>query len=92
LATKWKNNLYIIVTILLFTFGANGILSGISLSHQYLEFDYAKTEQFSRHLNEFTQLLDIFELNYISQDQMKEKIIVTAELRLPFLCITPRCH
>jgi signal transduction histidine kinase len=79
LATKWKNNLYIIVTILLFTFGANGILSGISLSHQYLEFDYAKTEQFSRHLNEFTQLLDIFELNYISQDQMKEKIIVTAE-------------
>ncbi|HHU31688.1 MAG: sensor histidine kinase [Zhaonellaceae bacterium] len=79
MATKWKNRLYILVTILLFTFGVSGILSSISLSSKYLEFNYAETSEFNEYLNEFTNLLGLFELNYSSQAEMKAKITVARE-------------
>ena len=92
MATKWKNRLYILVTILLFTFGVSGILSSISLSSKYLEFNYAETSEFNEYLNEFTNLLGLFELNYSSQAEMKAKITVARRKLMNIGTVTVICR
>jgi len=64
---------------MLFTVGLSGVLTGLSLSTEYLRLDYAKTSEFNEYLNEFIDLLGRFELNYLSPEEMRAKITVSQE-------------
>ncbi|GAB6179966.1 sensor histidine kinase [Desulfotomaculum defluvii] len=79
MAIKWKNKVLLVAWLLLFTFGLNGILSALSQGSDYLKKDYFQTEQFESQLNEFTSLLNMFELNYLPPEEMKKEITVTPE-------------
>ena len=79
MATKWKNRLVFMTAIILFTFGIKGLLAGMSMSSEYLLKDYAQTRQFHSRLNDFISYLNTFELQYVSAEEMKQKITVTAE-------------
>ncbi len=79
MATKWKNKASLVAWVILFTFGLSGILSALSQGSNYLKRDYFQTEQFAYQLNEFTDFLSMFELNYLSPEEVKKGITVTPE-------------
>jgi signal transduction histidine kinase len=79
LDTKWKNRLGIIAWLLLFAFGLNGILNGLSNADRYLKKDYFQTGEFEAQLNQFIAYLSTFELNDMTKEEAKKKIKVTEE-------------
>ncbi|MFC0273132.1 sensor histidine kinase [Metabacillus herbersteinensis] len=79
MATKWRSRIAIGAWILLLTYGLSGIITAISSGSDYVESDYFHTEQFESELNQFIEYLTLFELNEISKDEAKKKIIVTTE-------------
>lgn len=79
MATRWRNRLAFAALMLLLVFGVRGLLSGISLGSEYLKNDYFRTRQFANQLQQFTQYLSMFELNYLDNEEMKKRITVSAE-------------
>ncbi|MDA8235736.1 MAG: HAMP domain-containing sensor histidine kinase [Clostridia bacterium] len=79
MATKWKNKLAPIVWLLLFTFGLSGITLGLSHSHEYMKKDYFHIPQFQEQFNQFINSLSVLELNYVTQEEAKKAITVTAD-------------
>ena len=79
MATRWKNKILFVAWIFLFTFGLSGILSAMSHGSDYLERDYFRTQKFEEEFNQFINYLNILELNYMPQEEVKKGITVTLE-------------
>lgn len=79
MATKWKNRASLLAWLLLLTFGLSGTLAALTQGDHYWQRDYFQTEQFASRLDEFTDYLAMFELNYLPPEEMKQRITVTAE-------------
>ena len=77
--TKWKNRWLLIVWLLLFAHGLNGVMMGLVHGNQYFQKDYFASEQFESQLYDFIHLLSVFELNYLPKEEAKKSIVVTAE-------------
>ncbi|MED1864378.1 histidine kinase dimerization/phospho-acceptor domain-containing protein [Fictibacillus nanhaiensis] len=77
--TKWKNRSKWVVWIMLLTFGLSGIVSILENGHWYFKKDYFHTEEFNEHFEEFIDYLSISEINYLSEDELKDNIKVSKE-------------
>ncbi|AEG62040.1 HAMP domain-containing sensor histidine kinase [Desulforamulus ruminis] len=77
MATRWKNKVGLVAWILLFTFGLSGTLSGVFHGSEYLQRDYFQTQRFDDQLSQFTDYLNLFELNNPGKEEMKKEITVT---------------
>lgn len=79
MAIKWKNSLALLAFTLLLTFGLRGLFFSLGDGTEYLKKDYFRTQQFENQLDEFIDYLSTYELNYISSEELKKKITVTAD-------------
>ncbi|MGM0803817.1 MAG: histidine kinase dimerization/phospho-acceptor domain-containing protein [Bacillota bacterium] len=77
--TKWKNRSKWVVWIMLLTFGLSGIVSILENGHWYFKKDYFQTEEFNSQFEEFINYISISEINYFSEDELKDNIKVSKE-------------
>lgn len=77
--TKWKNRSKWVVWIMLLTFGLSGIVSILENGHWYFKKDYFQTEEFNSQFEEFINYISISEINYLSEDELKDNIKVSKE-------------
>jgi len=77
LDTKSKNRVFLIIWLLLVTFGLNSL--GLLLVHgeEYLGKDYFDTYNFQENLDEFKQVLSIVELNDVKKSDVMAKLTVS---------------
>ncbi|MGO4886753.1 histidine kinase dimerization/phospho-acceptor domain-containing protein [Anaerobacillus sp. MEB173] len=76
---KLKNKLLTFALLFLFTIGISGITSTFSASDYYINKDYFETEDFESTVNQLFTHLNMFELNHVPSDALKEAIVVTDE-------------
>ncbi|HWJ77584.1 MAG TPA: HAMP domain-containing sensor histidine kinase [Niallia sp.] len=79
MATKWKNRVLFVVSVLLLTFGLSGIIPSINWVNDYATHDYFESSLFYDNLGEFTDYLSKYELNYIPIEEAKKQISVSSE-------------
>lgn len=79
MATKWKNRVLFVVSVLLLTFGLSGIIPSINWVNDYATHDYFESSLFYDNLGEFTDYLSKYELNYIPIEEAKKQITVSSE-------------
>jgi len=79
LDTKWKNRWVLLVWLLLFSHGVNGIMLGLQRGQEYINKDYFQSNQFENQLNSFIDSLSMFELHYIPKEEALQLITVTDE-------------
>ena len=79
MAIRWKNKALLAAWVLLFTLGLSGSMLGLTQGSNYAGRDYFQTPQFESQLNQFVDYLSVFELNYLTKEEAKQGIIVTAE-------------
>ena len=65
------------IVILLFSFGASMCYSGLFSAKNILTEDYYQTGEFENTYDNFLELLTIFELSDMDEDDIKERIVVT---------------
>lgn len=76
---RWKNKAIFAGWLLLFTFGLSGLFSVLLNGSNYLTRDYFQSQKFDHQLNQFTNYLGMFELNYLSPAAAKQQLTATAE-------------
>ncbi len=64
---------------MLLTYGLSGIVSILENGHWYLKKDYFHTEEFNTQFDEFIHYINISEINYLSEDELKDNIKVSKE-------------
>ncbi|MBU9722763.1 MULTISPECIES: sensor histidine kinase [Bacillaceae] len=79
MATKWKNNLLIVVVAALITFGLSGALIFFTTGTEYMHKDYFQTNEFRGELHQFAHNLNMFALNDTTLDEAIEEITVTQD-------------
>ncbi|KON87752.1 hypothetical protein AF332_13540 [Sporosarcina globispora] len=77
--TRWKNKFIIAMIMILFAFGASGVLSVLINGQEYANPDYFHTAKFRSDLDQYAGYLEIFELNNVTLEKAKEAIEVTEE-------------
>lgn len=76
---KWKNKWVILVWLLLFSHGLNGIMLLLFHGEEYLFKNYFDTPTFQYQVDQFVDELMLLELNYIPKEETKKLITVTSE-------------
>lgn len=79
MGTRWKNRFIIAIIMVLFAFGASGVLSVLINGREYINPDYFHTEQFQSDIDNYAAYLELFELNNVTIEKAKESIEVTEE-------------
>lgn len=79
MGTRWKNRFIIAMIMVLFAFGASGVLSVLINGREYANPDYFHTEQFQSDIDNYAAYLELFELNNVTIEKAKEAIEVTEE-------------
>lgn len=77
--TRWKNRFIIAMIMVLFAFGASGVLSVLINGREYANPDYFHTGEFRSEIDQYAGYLELFELNNVSIEKAKEAIEVTEE-------------
>lgn len=76
---KWKNSISVAVWLLLFSYGLNGVISGLDKASEYSKQDYFHTQQFEAELDQFVMYLSMYELNETVKEDLKRKVTVTED-------------
>ncbi|MCS0653620.1 HAMP domain-containing sensor histidine kinase [Cytobacillus firmus] len=77
--TRWKNRFIIAMIMVLFAFGASGVLSVLINGREYANPDYFHTGEFRGEIDQYAGYLEMFELNNVTIEKAKEAIDVTEE-------------
>ncbi|MGA9227594.1 MAG: HAMP domain-containing sensor histidine kinase, partial [Mesobacillus sp.] len=60
-------------------FGLSGLFSAFTNGSQFLQGDYFESEEYGYQMNRFVSLLQVFELNSMTKEDMKKEITVSNE-------------
>ncbi|MBA9028001.1 HAMP domain-containing sensor histidine kinase [Peribacillus huizhouensis] len=76
---KWKSNYLLIIWLVLFTCGLKGVFFIGDHSSQYINKDYYETDFFENHFSQFVDTINLLELNGVTAEDVKKKLVVTPE-------------
>lgn len=65
--------------VLLIAYGLSGLFSALGNGSQFMQGDYFESEEYANQMNHFVTLLQVYELNKMSKEEMKEEITVSIE-------------
>ena len=68
-----------IAWLILFAYGASGVISALINERDYLKGNYFETSQFQNEIGQFTDYLNMFEVSYQTKEEMVEKLTVSEE-------------
>ncbi|MCM3707276.1 MULTISPECIES: sensor histidine kinase [Cytobacillus] len=77
--TRLKNRFIIVMIMVLFAFGASGVLAVLINAREYVNPDYFHTGQFRGEIDQYAGYLELYELNNVTIEKAKEAIEVTEE-------------
>ncbi|MEH7883347.1 HAMP domain-containing sensor histidine kinase [Bacillus sp. JJ1609] len=76
---KSKSKYLVVIWALLVSFGLSGLFSALTNGSQFLQGDYFESEEYGYQMNRFVSLLQVFELNSMTKEDMKKEITVSDE-------------
>lgn len=76
---KSKSKILFVTWIVLIAFGLSGLYSVMTNGNRYMQGDYFESEEYRYQLNRFVTLLHIYELNSMTDEEMKKQITVSDE-------------
>ncbi|KMY52072.1 sensor histidine kinase [Peribacillus loiseleuriae] len=76
---KWKSNYLFVIWLVLFAFGLKGVFFIGDYSNRYLNKDYYETDFFENHFSQFVDTINLLELNGVTVEDVKKKLVVTSE-------------
>lgn len=76
---KSKSKYLVVIWALLVSFGLSGLFSALTNGSQFLQGDYFESEEYGYQMNRFVSLLQVFELNSMTKEDMKKEITVSNE-------------
>jgi signal transduction histidine kinase len=76
---KSKSKYLIVIWALLVSFGLSGLFSALTNGSQFLQGDYVKSGEYGYQMGRFVSLLNVYELNSMSKEEMKKKITISDE-------------
>ncbi|MEH7443270.1 HAMP domain-containing sensor histidine kinase [Bacillus sp. JJ1122] len=76
---KSKSKYLVVIWALLVSFGLSGLFSAFTNGSQFLQGDYFESEEYGYQMNRFVSLLQVFELNSMTKEEMKKEITVSDE-------------
>lgn len=79
MATKWRGKRIILLFCMVMTIGFSSLLSFYSYSQLLLTKNYFESQSFQSYVGEWSQYIAFTELSGITEEEVKEKIVVTEE-------------
>ncbi|QNG60023.1 GHKL domain-containing protein [Bacillus sp. PAMC26568] len=79
MGTKWRNKLKFVMVLILLTYGLSGVIAGLLNGNRYLVKTYFQSYEFEDQVNHFANLLSMFELNDMTEEEAKKAITVSAD-------------
>jgi len=76
---KSKSKYLVVIWALLVSFGLSGLFSALTNGSQFLQGDYLESGEYGYQMNRFVSLLQVFELNSMTKEEMKKEITVSDE-------------
>ena len=76
---KSKSKYLFVTWVLLIAYGLSGLFSALGNGSQFMQGDYFESEEYANQMNHFVTLLQVYELNKMSKEEMKEEITVSIE-------------
>jgi len=76
---KSKSKYLFVTWVLLIAYGISGLFSALGNGSQFMQGDYFESEEYANQMNHFVTLLQVYELNKMSKEEMKEEITVSIE-------------
>lgn len=76
---KSKSKYLVVVWSLLIAFGLSGLFSALTNGSQFLQGDYFESDEYGFQMNRFVSLLHVYELNSMTEEEMKKEITVSDE-------------
>ncbi|RFU62444.1 sensor histidine kinase [Peribacillus glennii] len=77
--TKWKSRIIGAVWVVLFTAGICGLLTLLSQGSQFIGKDFFQSDEFDVEMNQFIDLLSLYELHDLTKQELREGITVSQE-------------
>ncbi|MFT4415457.1 sensor histidine kinase [Fredinandcohnia humi] len=79
MGTKWRNRIWLIAWLVLFSFGLSGIITANLGYNNYIKQSYFESPQFQRTMEEFNDYIYSFDISYQSIEEMKKDITISNE-------------
>ncbi|MFJ5624540.1 histidine kinase dimerization/phospho-acceptor domain-containing protein [Peribacillus loiseleuriae] len=76
---RWKSNYLFVIWLVLFAFGLKGVFFIGDHSNKYVNKNYYETDFFENHFSQFVDTINLLELNGVTAEDAKKKLVVTSE-------------
>ncbi|WP_226642703.1 sensor histidine kinase [Mesobacillus subterraneus] len=77
--TKSKSKYLFVVWVLLIAFGLSGVFSILTNGSRYMHGDYFESDEYNSQMDQFIQMLNVYELYDMPKEEMKKQITVSDE-------------
>ncbi|NKE04494.1 sensor histidine kinase [Mesobacillus selenatarsenatis] len=77
--TKSKSKYLFVVWVLLIAFGLSGVFSILTNGNRYMHGDYFESDEYNSQMDQFIQMLNVYELYDMPKEEMKKQITVSDE-------------
>lgn len=79
MGTRWRNKFKFVIILFLLTYGLSGVIAGLLNGDRYFLKTYFQSYEFEDKVNQFANLLSMFELNDMTKEEAKKAITVSAD-------------